>query len=85
MLGPSLFFSEPSQAFWYGKQSGAEQSQAELFAFKTKPNRAFGYSKLSYFWLFSVDFFKEYNFLEEKTHINVFWIIPIKIGKTFLR
>ena len=40
------------------------------FTFKTEPNRAFSFSKSSYFWLFSVNFFKEYNFLIEKTH---FW------------
>ena len=46
---------------------------AELFAFNTEPNRAFGFPKLSYFWLFWVDFFKEYNFLLAKTHF--YWCL----------
>ena len=61
--------AEPSRAFF----RKGELSRAELFAFKTEPNRAFGFPKLSYFWLFSVDFFKEYNFLEEKTHF--YWCL----------
>ena len=78
VLGPSLLFGEPSLAKLFDKASRAElfsekASWAELFAFKTKPNRAFGFPKLSYFWLFSVEFFKEYNFLDEKAHF--YWCL----------
>jgi len=69
VLGPSRLFGEPSRAELFSGKA----SRAELFAFKTEPNRAFGFPKLSYFWLFSVEFFKEYNFLEEKTHF--YWCL----------
>ena len=60
-----------AELFDKASQSQAElfsekANQAKLFAFKTEPNRAFGFSKLSYFLLFSVDFVKEFNFLVEK-------------------
>ena len=62
----------PSQAFI----RKGKLSWAELFAFKTEPNQAFSFPKLSYFLLFSVDFFQEYNFLDEKrTFIDVFMIL----------
>ena len=69
MLGPSLLFGERSRAELFSEKA----SRAELFVFKTEPNRAFGFPKLSYFWLFSVEFFKEYNFLDEKTHF--YWCL----------
>ena len=70
MLGPNLFFCKPSRAKLFDKASQAElpsekMSQDKLFAFKTEPNQAFAFPKLSYFELFSVDFFKEYKFLVE--------------------
>ena len=75
---PSFWEARPSFLIRWAKPSRAffrkgKSSQAELFAFKTKPNRAFGFPKLSYFWLFSVDFFKEFNFLVEKTHF--YWCL----------
>ena len=71
VLGPSLIFGEPIRAELFFRNG--KSSWAELFAFKTEPNRAFGFPKLSYFWLFWVDFFKEYNFLVEKTHF--YWCL----------
>ena len=77
VLGPSQLFGEPSLVELFDKASRTELSRAKLFSFKTEPNRAFGFPKLSYFWLFWVDFFKEYNFLVKKyTFIDVFRIIP---------
>ena len=80
MLGPSRLFGEPSRAELFDKASRAEPSRAEpsraepsFFAFKTEPNRAFRFPKLSNFWLFSLNFFKEYNFLDEKIHF--YWCL----------
>ena len=78
LFGRSLLFGEPSQAFWLGKPSWAKlfsekTSQAELFPFKTEPNQAFCFPKLSNFWLFSVNSFKEYHFLVEKIHF--YWCL----------
>ena len=78
VLGLSLLFGEPSRAELFDKASRAElfsekASRAELFAFKTEPNRAFGFPKLSYSWLFLVDFFNEYKFLVEKMHF--YWCL----------
>ena len=75
---PTFWQAELSQAKLFYKVNWAElfsqkAGQAELFAFKTKPNRAFCFPKLSNLWLFSVDFFKEYNFLVEKTHF--YWCL----------
>ena len=67
----SFFVFKGNSVFKISEQAKLNQdmaSRAELFTFKTEPNRAFGFPKLSYFLLFSVEFFKEYNFLEEKTH-----------------
>ena len=54
VLGPSLLFGEPSSLIRRVEPSQAffrkgEPSQAELFAFKAQPKRAFGFSKLSNF------------------------------------
>ena len=71
---PTFWQADPSRAFWWGKPSWAffrkrKSNQAKLFAFKTEPNWAFRFKELSNFWLFSVDFFKEYYFLVEKNKL----------------
>ena len=52
----------------YFLASQAESKRA--FCFQNlvwlEPNQAFGFPKLSNFWIFSVNFFKKYNFLIEK-------------------
>ena len=80
----SLNSSDESEStFWRAEPSlpffcKGELNQGKLFALKTEPNRALGFPKLSNFLLFSVDFFKKYNFLVEKKNafIYIFRIIP---------
>jgi len=68
---------EPSRAFFRKD----ELSQAELFAFKSEPNQAFGFLILSYFWLFSVEFFKRIKIFSKKNTLLLMSSGLYQIGK----
>ena len=62
---PTFWQADPSQAFWWGKPSSGAFFRKHK---PNEPNRAFNFTNLSIFLQFSVDFFKEYNFLVERAH-----------------
>ena len=71
VLGQGLLFGKPSRAELFDKASQAKQSffrkgeASYAICFQNRANQAFSFPKLSNFWLFSVNFYREYNFWVE--------------------
>ena len=69
------FDQGPSNIPWTIHKSNLffQTTVSRAFCFQNRAKPSLCFSKLSNFWLFSVDFFKEYNFLAEKTHF--YWCL----------